>query len=64
MPIVAIGKKSLLVFPDEINFGNSCPVKYKTEKAIVIHNKGEKSCKWEIELPNNFDISKKEGLLE
>lgn len=38
VPIIAIGKKPLIVFPDEINFGISCPVKYFTEKPIIIHN--------------------------
>lgn len=64
IPIIALGKKSLLDFPDLINFGNQCPVKYKTEKSIVIHNKGEKSSKWEIKLPKNFSCNKVEGLLE
>lgn len=54
IPIIAIGKKPLIVFPDSINFGNSCPVKYYTEKPVIIHNKGEKATKWEIKLPENF----------
>ena len=32
VPIIATGRKALLNFPDLIDFGNSCPVKYKTEK--------------------------------
>lgn len=32
VPIVATGRKALLNFPDVVNFGNSCPVKYITEK--------------------------------
>ena len=32
LPIIATGRKALLNFPDVINFGNDCPVKYKTEK--------------------------------
>ena len=48
VPIVAIGKKALLDFPDLIDFGNSCPVKYLTEKPIMIHNRGDKSTKFEI----------------
>ena len=32
VPIIATGRKALLSFPDMIDFGNSCPVKYKTEK--------------------------------
>lgn len=63
VPIIAIGKKPLIIFPDEINFGNSCPVKYYTEKPIIIHNKGEKTAKWEIKLPKNFESTKTEGIL-
>ena len=64
IPIIAIGKKSLIDFPDLINFGNSCPVKYFTEKPVIIHNKGEKTTKWEIRLPDDFEASKKEGVLD
>ena len=32
VPIIATGRKALLSFPDLIDFGNNCPVKYKTEK--------------------------------
>jgi hydrocephalus-inducing protein len=51
VPILAIGQKSLLVFPDEIHFGLSCPVKYLTEKPIIINNIGEKQTKWKLTLP-------------
>ena len=64
VPIIAVGKKPLIVFPDEINFGNSCPVKYFSEKPIIIHNKGEKTSKWEIRLPKNFEANRTEGILE
>lgn len=64
VPIVAIGKRALIDFPDIIDFGPSCPVKYKTEKPVIIHNKGEKPTKWEIKLPEGFDAVKKEGVLE
>ena len=30
VPIVAIGKKALIDFPDVIDFGGKCPVKYLT----------------------------------
>lgn len=54
VPIFAIGKKALLEFPDVINFGAECPVKYATEKAITMHNRGEKDTKWELILPDYF----------
>ena len=64
VPIVAIGKRALIDFPDVVDFGPSCPVKYNTEKPVIIHNKGEKPTKWEIKLPEGFDALKKEGVLE
>ena len=50
IPIIAIGKRAMLEFPDVLDFGD-CPVKYKTEKPIIIRNIGEKTCKWLLELP-------------
>lgn len=44
VPIVAIGKRSMIDFPDVIDFGH-CPVKYMTEKPIIIRNLGEKTTK-------------------
>ncbi len=64
VPIIAIGKKALIDFPNRINFGDQCPVKYTSEKPIIIYNRGEKAAKWEIKLPKNFDANKKEGVLE
>jgi len=45
VPIVAVGKRSMIDFPDIIDFGH-CPVKYETEKPVVIRNLGEKTTKW------------------
>ena len=72
VPIVAVGKRAmlgfyiyqfLLDFPDSLDFGN-CPVKYVTEKPVIIRNLGEKTTKWFLNLPNGFDADKKEGVLE
>ncbi len=52
----------MIDFPDEIDFEN-CPVKYVTEKPVIIRNVGEKTSKWFLELPVNFDANKKEGVL-
>ena len=30
----------------------------------MIHNKGDKTVKWELRLPDNFSSSKTEGVLE
>ena len=63
IPIVAVGKRSMIDFPDEIDFGQ-CPVKYLTEKPVIIWNRGEKTTKWELKLPDAFSATKTEGVLE
>lgn len=42
------------------------PVKYNSEKPIMMRNVGEKATKWHISLPKNFSIggNKSEGILE
>ncbi len=50
MPIYAVGKRAMIDFPDELDFG-CCPVKYITEKPIIIRNLGEKTTKWFLNLP-------------
>ena len=64
VPIYAIGEKALLDFPDSINFGTECPVKYNSEKSVILHNRGDKATKWELKLPNYFSANKMEGLVE
>ena len=63
VPIVAVGKRSMIDFPDIIDFGN-CPVKYNSKKPIIIRNLGEKTTKWQLQLPEGFSASKIEGVLE
>ena len=63
VPIVAVGKRAMIDFPDVLDFGN-CPVKYYTEKPVIIRNLGEKTTKWSLELPSGFSTSQKEGVLE
>ena len=63
VPIVAIGKRAIIDFPDQIDFGH-CPVKYLTEKPVVIRNLGEKTTKWQLQLPEGFSCNKTEGVLE
>ena len=63
IPIVATGKRAMLDFPDVLDFGN-CPVKYLSEKPVMIRNIGEKTTKWFLRMPPGFDVDRKEGLLE
>jgi len=53
----------MIDFPDIIDFGH-CPVKYETEKPVVIRNLGEKTTKWLLQLPENFKCDKLNGVLE
>ena len=39
VPIVAIGKRAMIDFPDILDFG-PCPVKFNTEKPVIIRNLG------------------------
>lgn len=50
VPILAIGKRSMIDFPDLLDFEN-CPVKYVTEKPVIIRNLGEKTTKWFLTMP-------------
>lgn len=63
VPIRAIGCRAMLEFPDSLDFG-LVPVKFETEKAVMIRNIGEKTTKWQIRTPQGFKIDKSEGILE
>lgn len=63
VPIMAIGKRAMIDFPDVLDFG-PCPVKFNTEKPVIIRNLGEKTTKWNLELPQGFSSNFKEGVLE
>lgn len=58
VPIVAVGKRAMIDFPDVLDFG-ACPVKFSTEKPVIIRNLGEKTTKWNLELPNGFSSNQK-----
>jgi hydrocephalus-inducing protein len=64
VPIQCVGKRAMIDFPDFINFGENCPVKYVTEKPVIIRNLGDKTTKWELILEPGFSADKKEGVLE
>ena len=63
VPIRAIGSRAIIEFPDHLDFG-TVPVKYKTEKPVMISNLGEKNTKWSLKLPHGFSVTKSEGVLE
>jgi len=53
----------MLDFPDQLDYG-LVPVKYETEKPVMIRNIGEKTTKWSLTVPNSFKVDKTEGILE
>jgi len=63
VPIRARGCRAILDFPDCLDFG-LVPVKYETEKPVMIRNIGEKATKWQISVPASFKLDKSEGILE
>jgi len=63
VPIRARGCRAMLDFPDQLDFG-LVPVKFETEKPVIICNIGEKTTKWKITVPPNYRISQNEGILE
>jgi hydrocephalus-inducing protein len=63
VPIRAVGCRSMLDFPDQLDFG-LVPVKNTGEKPVLIRNLGEKTTKWRLKVPNGFSVSKNEGILE
>jgi hydrocephalus-inducing protein len=62
VPIYAVGKRAMIDFPDVLDFG-ACPVKFSTEKPVIIRNLGEKTTKWALELPQGFNSNQREGVL-
>ena len=42
VPIRAIGVTALFDLPDVVDFGNDCPVRYESEKTILMRNVGDK----------------------
>ena len=63
VPIRARGCRAMLDFPDQLDFG-LVPVKYETEKPVMIRNIGEKTTKWQINVPIGFKVDKSEGILD
>lgn len=57
VPVRAVGCRSMIDFPDVLDFGQ-VPVKHATEKPVMIRNVGEKTTKWRIRVPSGFKLSK------
>ena len=51
VPVLAIGARAILDFPDEVNFG-LCPVKHPATKVLFVRNIGNRDSKC------SFDVEK------
>ena len=57
VPIRAVGHRSMLDFPDTLDFG-LVPVKHTAEKPVMVRNIGEKTTKWHLKVPDGFKVDK------
>ncbi|KAM9374294.1 hydrocephalus-inducing protein homolog [Phaethornis superciliosus] len=62
VPIQAIGARALLDFPDQLNF-SSCPVKYRTERTLLVRNIGNREAHYSISTQSPFSVSPSVGTL-
>jgi hydrocephalus-inducing protein len=53
VPIRAQGSRAVLDFPDVLDFG-LVPVKFNNEKPVILRNIGERTTKWQINMPPSF----------
>ncbi|XP_072492710.1 hydrocephalus-inducing protein homolog isoform X2 [Notamacropus eugenii] len=53
VPIKARGARAILDFPDELNFG-ICPVKYSTQKILLVRNIGNREAVFHIQIGSPF----------
>uniref|UniRef100_A0A8C8S7Z5 HYDIN n=1 Tax=Pelusios castaneus TaxID=367368 RepID=A0A8C8S7Z5_9SAUR len=62
VPIRAIGARAILDFPDHINF-STCPVKYSTQKTLLVRNIGNREARYRISLQSPFSVEPSIGTL-
>nr|XP_025038877.1 hydrocephalus-inducing protein-like [Pelodiscus sinensis] len=55
VPIRAIGARAILDFPDQLNF-STCPVKYSTQKILLVCNIGNREARYRISLQSPFSV--------
>lgn len=63
VPLHARGGTPLLDLPDTVDFA-TCPVKYETEKTILVRNVGDKPTKFLIKTSAPFSTSIRDGYLD
>ncbi|NXX95861.1 HYDIN protein, partial [Centropus bengalensis] len=55
VPIRAIGARAILDFPDQLNF-SVCPVKYRTQKILLVSNVGRREARYCISTQSPFSV--------
>ncbi|XP_067905917.1 hydrocephalus-inducing protein homolog [Heterodontus francisci] len=63
VPVKAIGARAILDFPDFINF-SVCPVKYNTQKTLLVRNIGKREAKFTLQTKKPFFVEPILGNLE
>ncbi|XP_071670318.1 hydrocephalus-inducing protein homolog isoform X2 [Patagioenas fasciata] len=62
VPIRAIGARAILDFPDQLNF-SVCPVKYSTQKTLLVRNIGNREACYSISTQSPFSVDPSIGTL-
>ncbi|XP_077746030.1 hydrocephalus-inducing protein homolog isoform X3 [Canis aureus] len=62
VPIKARGARAILDFPDELYF-STCPVKYSTQKILLVRNIGNKDAVFHIKTHRPFSVEPSVGTL-
>ncbi|XP_059569698.1 hydrocephalus-inducing protein homolog [Alligator mississippiensis] len=62
IPIRAIGARGILDFPDQLNF-STCPVKYSTQKTLLVRNIGNREAHYQITTQSPFSVEPSIGTL-
>ncbi|XP_027541094.1 hydrocephalus-inducing protein homolog [Neopelma chrysocephalum] len=62
VPIRAIGARAVLNFPDQLDF-SVCPVKYSTERTLMVRNLGNREARYQISTQSPFSVIPTMGTL-
>ncbi|KAM7020859.1 hydrocephalus-inducing protein-like [Acridotheres tristis] len=62
VPIRAIGARAILHFPDQLDF-SECPVKYSTQKTLLVHNIGNLAADYQLSTQSPFSVVPARGTL-
>ncbi|KAI4571668.1 hypothetical protein MJG53_013774 [Ovis ammon polii x Ovis aries] len=62
VPIKARGARAIIDFPDKLNF-STCPVKYSTQKILLVRNIGNKDSVFHIKTHRPFSVEPSVGTL-